>query len=64
MGLWDKDSPVWKTVQTIFAVLGIAILVWHVEHSGVGSPDVDSVVGSGGLVVGVKLLWQSLKETV
>ena len=52
----DANAPMWKALQTLFAVMGIAILVWHVEHGGVGSPDLDAAVGSGGLVVGVKLL--------
>lgn len=59
MSLWDKDSPVWKTLQVMFSVIGIGILVWHMEHTGV---DGDSVVfGAGGGAVGVKLLWQLLK---
>lgn len=57
----DKDHPLWKTLQTFFAVVGVGILVWHLEHSGVGNPDIDSAVGTGGLAVGIKLLWQSVK---
>lgn len=57
----DKDHPVWKTLQTAFAVIGIGILVWHMEHAP-QALDTDSVVaGGGGLAVGAKLLWQSVK---
>lgn len=57
----DKDHPLWKTAQTACAVIGIGILVWHLEH-GASGVDADAVVaGGGGLAVGAKLLWQSLK---
>ena len=61
MALIDKDHPLWKTTQTFFAVVGIGILVWHLEH-GASGVDADAVVaGGGGLAVASKLLWQSLK---
>lgn len=56
----DPNNAKWKAIQTIAAVCGMAILVWHLEHRGMTGPDVDGVVGVGGLGVGLKLLWQSM----
>ena len=56
----DKDHPLWKTLQTAFAVVALCVLVWHVEHSG-AAVDADAVIGGGGVVVASKLIWQALK---
>lgn len=60
MNMPDPEGAKWKAIQTVAAVMGIAILVWHIEHRGVTGPDADAVVGVGGLGVGLKLLWQSI----
>ena len=57
----DKDHPVWKAVQSAFAVVALIVLVWHVQHPVPGGIDADAVVGTGGLAVATKLIWQALK---
>lgn len=59
MTLWDKDSPMWKTLQMLFSVIGIGILVWHMEHTQIDSDA--AVFGMGGTAVLGKLVYQLIK---
>jgi len=55
------DHPLWKLAQSLIALLALLIIVVHptgAHHAAV--PDMNDLIGVGGVGLAGKLLWQQL----
>ena len=58
----EKDHPAWKLAQSIVALVGLAILVFHgIDGGHAGGVDVEDGAGVAALGLAGKLVYQALK---
>lgn len=63
MTLPPADHPIWKLLQTVVCVVGLAVLTMHGVDGGHGAGlDVEDVSGGVGALAGANLLRQLARQ--